>query len=145
MRFFSVLVWQLLLLAGPCHVLAKSAFAHFMVGNCQTYTLAEWQNEMALAKAAHLDAFALNMAAGEAGPLALAFQAANNVGFKLFFSFDYGPSKWAASDVLNLIQQYKGNNAYFKYNNQPFVSTFEGTESAQDWVAIKSTTGMSAI
>jgi hypothetical protein len=104
---------------------------YLQVGNCQTYTLAEWQNEMALAKAAHLDAFALKMAAGEAGLLALAFQAANNVGFKLFFSFDYGPSKWGASDVVNLIQQYKGNGAYFKYNNQPFVSTFEGTDNAQ--------------
>lgn len=53
---------------------------------------------MTMTKDAHIDAFALNMAwkdgTNEAS-VKMAFTAANTVGFKLFFSFDYaGNGPW---------------------------------------------------
>jgi hypothetical protein len=59
----------------------------------------------------------------------------------MFFSFDYaaeGP--WPTANVIDLINEYGTNYAYFRYNNQSFVSTFEGPANASDWVSIKSAT-----
>lgn len=99
---------------------------------------------MTSAKDAHTDAFALNMAwkdgTNEAS-VKMAFTAANTVGFKLFFSFDYaGNGPWDQDVVINMIQTYGTNGAYFQHNGQPFVSTFEGPGSAKDWVTIKAKT-----
>lgn len=100
---------------------------------------------MNLAMEAHIDAFALNIAAGwvdNDAQIANAFTAADSLGFKLFFSFDYaGNGPWAESDVYNLIRTYGSNTAYYHYNGAPFVSTFEGTDNANDWITIKAETG----
>ena len=48
---------------------------------------------------------------------------------------------WLASNVIDLINEYGPNYAYFKYKNQPFVSTFEGPNNAADWSGIKNSTG----
>jgi hypothetical protein len=125
----------------------QGVFAHFMVGNVPTWTLQSWTNDINVAIAARIDAFALNMAYNEDGgadaaQVDLAFAAANKTSFKLFFSFDYaGNGAWPSSAVLKLIQQYQNNPAYYKYNNKPFVSTFEGPANANDWISIKKTTG----
>lgn len=59
------------------------------------------------AQAAHIDAFALNMAYNDPTnieALPAAFSAAESVGFSLFFSFDYaGNGDWPQSDVIALI------------------------------------------
>ena len=71
---------------------------------------------MTLAFEAHIDAFALNIAANQPvndHSLGNAFLAAENVGFYLFFSFDYaGNGPWAKADVIELIQFYKSPNVY---------------------------------
>ncbi|KAK3936682.1 peptidase S8/S53, subtilisin/kexin/sedolisin [Diplogelasinospora grovesii] len=106
---------------------AKAVFAHFMV--------------------AHIDAFALNIAAGyssNAAQVANAFKAVVSVGvnFQFFFSFDYaGNGSWAITDVESYLTGYINKAAYYRYNNQPFVSTFKGTSKAEDWVTIKANTG----
>jgi hypothetical protein len=91
------------------------------------------------------DAFALNVAAGDANngaQLDNAFAAADSAGFHLFFSFDYaGNGPWASGDVITLIGKYSGRGSYFKRGSQPFVSTFEGPGNAGDWPNIKSQTG----
>lgn len=114
------------------------------VGNTASYNISDWQYDIEAAQAAHIDAFALNIATGDStndAQLPNAFAAANDLGFKLFFSFDYaGNRPWVASEVANLITQYKDNGAYFYRGSQPFVSTFEGTANSHDWVGIKSTT-----
>jgi hypothetical protein len=115
------------------------------VGNTASFGVADWIKNMNLAMEAHIDAFALNIAAGWVGndaQIANAFNAANSLGFKLFFSFDYaGNGPWAESDVYNLIRTYGSNAAYYHYNGAPFVSTFEGTDNANDWITIKAETG----
>lgn len=89
-----------------------------------------------MAQEAHIDAFALNIAAGDsktASQLSNAFTAADSAGFKLFLSFDYagnGPSQ--ARDVISLPTTYGPNAAYFDYPGKLFVSTFEGPGNADD-------------
>ncbi|PYI12923.1 mutanase [Aspergillus violaceofuscus CBS 115571] len=123
---------------------AKAVFAHFMVTNSQNYTASDWESDMKLAQDAHIDAFALNMAWQDSTndiSVEAAFDAAGSVGFKLFFSFDYaGNGPWSKDTVISMIQQYGSNGAYFLYNGQPFVSTFEGPGNADDWVEIKAQT-----
>lgn len=130
---------------GIVGVEAKAVFAHFMVGNTGNYTLGDWSDDMKLAKAAHIDAFALNMAYDDPsnGPgLAGAFQAAEETGLQLFFSFDYaGNGPWPQQDVIDLLVKYGGRGSYFHHQGQMFVSTFEGPGSADDWHAIKAATG----
>ncbi|KAJ5767255.1 uncharacterized protein N7511_004871 [Penicillium nucicola] len=124
---------------------ARAVFAHFMVSNTLHYTVGDWENEMALAHEAKIDAFALNMAAGETtngGSVGNAFLAAENYGFQLFFSFDYaGNGPWAESDVISMITTYASELVYFHRNGQPLVSTFEGPGNAADWINIKKQTG----
>lgn len=97
-----------------------------------------------LAQEAHIDAFALNVATQDKGyedTLKIAFQTANELGFKLFFSFDYAASTpWDRGTVLNILKEYISNPAYFLYKSQPLVSTFEGWQNSDDWISLKSAT-----
>ncbi|OJJ98707.1 hypothetical protein ASPACDRAFT_30615 [Aspergillus aculeatus ATCC 16872] len=143
MRPISLVIWASWLAFN--HARAAAVFAHFMVSNVPTWDAATWEDHMLLAIDAHVDAFALDIANGwyaNEPSLALAFEAAETSGFQLFFSFDYaGNGSWAQEDVIALISQYKGSSAYYHYNGQPFVSTFEGPGNAEDWVTIKVQTG----
>lgn len=116
------------------------------VSNCASWTTSDWQADIKLAQDAHLDAFALNIASGDENnseSIATAFSAAQTLGFKLFFSFDYaGGGPWNEDDVIALILQYGSSSAYFGVGdgNAPLVSTFEGPGSAIDWTNIRSKT-----
>ncbi|KAJ5645193.1 hypothetical protein N7507_011204 [Penicillium longicatenatum] len=116
-----------------------------MVTNSANYTSDDWENNIKLAQDAHIDAFALNMAYDDPNnvdALPAAFSAADSVGFKLFFSFDYaGNDDWPRSDVINLITEYSAHSSYFLYKGQAFVSTFEGPDRAEDWPIIESEMG----
>lgn len=122
------------------------------VGNANGNTIAEWIDDITLAIASHIDGFALNVGAQDisnAASLSNAFTAANQLAsagtlgdFRMFLSFDYAASgAWDASAVIALINEYGPNYGYFQYNNQSFVSTFEGPPNANDWVGIKKATG----
>ncbi|PYH43499.1 glycoside hydrolase family 71 protein [Aspergillus saccharolyticus JOP 1030-1] len=115
------------------------------VSNTEGYGVPDWESEMTLAIEARIDAFALNIAAEQSvntGSVANAFLAAENVGFSLFFSFDYaGNGAWAKEDFIELINSYGSSTAYYHYNSQIFVFTFEGPANAADWVEIKEETG----
>src|ERR1700755_370709 len=92
-----------------------------------------------------IDAFVLNVAtplSASTNQISNAFEAADQAGsnFKLFFSFDYlgGAGPWPASDVTTLLQGYTTHPSYYRYNNVPLVSTFEGTANINDWPSIRS-------
>jgi hypothetical protein len=111
----------------------------------QDWSVIQWEDDIQLAQDAHIDAFALNIAVGDtsnASILSNAFSAATSTGFQLFFSFDYaGNGPWPEADVISLLNQYGSSSAYYHYNGQPFVSTFEGPASSADWSTIKEQTG----
>ncbi|KAK3933533.1 glycosyl hydrolase family 71-domain-containing protein [Diplogelasinospora grovesii] len=132
------------LLSRLTAVQCKAVFAHFMVasqvGNTPSYSTSDWSDDITQAQNAHIDAFALNIAYGDPtnnAQLPVAFSEAASKGFKLFFSFDYaGNGSWPQGDVSALINEYKTSSAYYLYNGQPFVSTFEGVNNTADWNTI---------
>lgn len=126
-------------MAGP-----KSVFAHFIVGNANAYGQSDWVDDMRLAQAAGIDAFALNVGATDqttTTQVPQAYTAAAQIGFKVFLSFDYaaqGP--WSSQAVINTIRAYANSPGQFKVNGLPLVSTFEGTAKASDWATIRHST-----
>ena len=104
---------------------AQAVFAHIIVGNTDSYTVAEWESNIRLAASKGIDAFVLNMAPpldGTTGTqTANAFEAAASVAlnFKLFFSFDYEGSgqPWSTEDVIFLLEQYGTNEYYYKVHH----------------------------
>lgn len=106
---------------------------------------ADWASDVAMAKAAKIDGFAMNIAAGDPNTeniLANAYTAAETVvGFKMFLSFDYlSMGVWNAGSVIAKINQYRSSPAQFHYQDKPLVSTFEGVDNIGDWASIKHAT-----
>ena len=93
---------------------------------------------MTLVKNAGIDAFALNMANNDSTndiALPLAFSAAAQTNFKLFFSFDYaGQGPWDLDEVITKIQTYGPKPTYFTRGSQPFVSTFRRSQASHGLV-----------
>jgi hypothetical protein len=109
-------------------------------------SFSDWVSDINLAKSAHIDGFALDIAAGDANnnnTLVNAYSAAQSVGgFTLFLTFDYlSWGAWTPSAAIALINQYKTSSAQAYYQGKPLVSTFEGTGNIGDWPSIKSATG----
>ncbi|GKT79137.1 LOW QUALITY PROTEIN: hypothetical protein ColTof4_11560 [Colletotrichum tofieldiae] len=134
------------LLVYSTGVQAKAVFAHFMVGNTENYVMSDYEYDISQAQQAHIDGFALDMARDEATNVESVekmFSAAEAVGFKLFFSFDYaGQGPWDKEDVIAMLDIYADSPSYFRHSTgQPLVSTFEGPKQSDDWVEIKERTG----
>ena len=91
------------------------------VGIVQNYTVEDWKTDMSYAMEIGIDGFALNNANIDSytpTQLANAYQAAEEMGFKVFISFDF--SYWNNGDTAQItayMQQYAGHPA------QALVST----------------------
>ncbi|KAL4744088.1 glycosyl hydrolase family 71-domain-containing protein [Aspergillus similis] len=99
-------------------------------------------DDIALAKAAHIDAFALNAGYGQdesARSFHNAFTVASELDFKLFFSLDCSSDgHWPKDQVISLLENYTTNEAYFRHTDgRALVGTCEGFEAANDWPEIK--------
>ncbi|KAL4737605.1 glycosyl hydrolase family 71-domain-containing protein [Aspergillus similis] len=121
-------------------------FAHFLVGVAGSMSPAEWEHDIIAAQEAHIDGFALNIAPQDDYTdrvLLTAYEAAERIGnFSLFVSFDYeSGGAWPVDRVISIINRYKNRPAQYLYKGKPLVSTFEGSESSNDWPAIKHATG----
>ncbi|TCD66615.1 hypothetical protein EIP91_001125 [Steccherinum ochraceum] len=126
----------------------KAVFAHFMMGNAYPYTTQDFEDDIKLAHASGIDAFAVNMGTDDWQPdhLDSFYQAAANsgTGFKLFISFDMSVFPCGSSDnaatLRNLFNKYASNPSQFHYDGRPLVSTFSGEtctfgqgSAAQGW------------
>lgn len=120
------------------------------VGNTYSYTLSDWARDVATAKDARIDGFALNIGYLDTinpgnfvqTQLDNAYNAADAAGgFKLFFSFDYlSQGAWDQNSVITTIKGYSGRSSQFTWEGKPLASTFEGPDRAADWGYIKSQT-----
>ncbi|KAI3010058.1 CAZyme family GH71 [Aspergillus niger] len=137
------IIWlALVLVALSIHVQAKDVFAHFILANAENFTQTHWTRDISAAKAAQIDAFALNTGYGAANTdqlLTDALTVAAAHDFKLFLSLDYsGDGHWPPDQVLKVLQGYANHTAYYRVDNKhPLVSTFEGYEALSDWSTIK--------
>ncbi|KAB8238578.1 glycoside hydrolase family 71 protein [Aspergillus alliaceus] len=135
------LLFLLTLLVSACQVQGKAVFAHFMLGNSDKYTKANWEQDFSAAKEAHIDAFALNTGFNPSihDQITDAFTVAADLDFKLFLSLDYsGDGHWPQDQVIKYLKEFTKLPAYYKTpDNKPLVSTFEGGEAVDDWNNIK--------
>ncbi|KAL4959282.1 glycoside hydrolase family 71 protein [Aspergillus stella-maris] len=142
---FSSKSWALPILAIlslSASVNAKAVFAHFMIGNTENYTSTDWTNDITLAKASSIDAFALNAGFGakyNARSFRAAFDHAAALDFKVFFSLDYsGSGRWPKDQVIDLLSNFTDHEAYFRHSDgRALISTFEGYQAANEWGEIK--------
>ncbi|KAL2864529.1 glycoside hydrolase family 71 protein [Aspergillus lucknowensis] len=133
-------------LPGPTNKLAtrqdsnRYVMAHFMVGIVENYTVDNWIEDMELAKDIGIDAFALNCASIDSytdEQLAFAYEAAAQVDFKVFISFDF--AYWSNGDtarITSIMQNYTTHPGQFQYNGAALVSTFVG--DSFNWAPVKS-------
>ncbi|KNG87646.1 alpha-1,3-glucanase/mutanase [Aspergillus nomiae NRRL 13137] len=118
---------------------SKYVFAHFMVGIVERYQLSDWIADMTTAQAIGIDAFALNCASIDKytpSQLALAYQAAQQVNFKVFISFDF--AYWSNGDTEKItayMRQYASHPAQMQYSGAAIVSTFVG--DSFNWGPVK--------
>ncbi|KAE8151799.1 glycoside hydrolase [Aspergillus avenaceus] len=121
---------------------SKYVFAHFMVGIVENYQLADWIEDMKTAQEIGIDGFALNCASIDKytpTQLALAYQAAEQVNFKVFISFDF--AYWSNGDTEKItayMKQYANHPAQMQYNGGALVSTFVG--DSFNWGPVKQNT-----
>ncbi|KKK20680.1 hypothetical protein ARAM_000350, partial [Aspergillus rambellii] len=119
--------------------------AHFMLGVVESYTVEDWKGDMNLAKEIGIDAFALNCASIDSytpKQLANAYEAASQVDFKVFISFDF--AYWSddnTAQVTAYMQNYSSHPAQLQYNGAALVSTFIG--DSFKWQPVKTATQLS--
>lgn len=96
----------------------------------------QWGSDRTLAQGAHIDAFALNIAASEphtSASLDLAFSAAASLVFKLFFSFCFASKPaFNRSDVISYTNEYATSPAYYRHNRKSFASVSEAPLNTAD-------------
>ncbi|KAH8705699.1 glycoside hydrolase [Talaromyces proteolyticus] len=113
-------------LAYLCNqTVAKSVFAHYMVG---TITTDHANTDIQNAITAGFDAFALNVMSTDSwstDAVSALFNASAGTNFKLFFSFDMTHFS-DPSSFIPILKQYVGHDNYYTYDSKPFVSTFDG-------------------
>ncbi|KAK2596777.1 hypothetical protein QQS21_006172 [Conoideocrella luteorostrata] len=120
---------------------AKPVYAHFMVGIVANYNIDNWKADMTQAKDIGIDGFALNCAPPRVDSytpqqLANAYEAASQVGFTVFISFDF--AYWSTGDtaeITNMVGSYVDHPSQARYLDGALVSTFIG--DSMDWNAVK--------
>jgi hypothetical protein len=89
-----------------------------------------YDDEFALAKAAGIDAFALNMGPDVSNEqLGYAYASAAKVGIKVFISFDFNDGLFGTGDAAKIgaiVAAFKDNDGQLIVDGKPFVSTFAG-------------------
>ncbi|ODN95835.1 hypothetical protein L198_04453 [Cryptococcus wingfieldii CBS 7118] len=115
-----------------------------MVGFVDAYTQDDWTRDIELAMSKGIDGFALNCDGQDANAqqLTFAFKAASasSTPFKLFISPDF--VHYSTEDhepVSDLLKSWITEDAYFRYNDKPFVSSFWG--EGTDWEAVRTDVG----
>ncbi|KAF2091346.1 glycoside hydrolase family 71 protein [Saccharata proteae CBS 121410] len=107
---------------------AKAVFVHYMCGTMNSMDRAT--TDITDGANLGIDAFAINVqnttAEYAVNTIEWMFEAAKTNGnIKLFFSMDFAFSE-TIDNFMDLIQKYYDHDAYYKYNDLPFVSTFDG-------------------
>ncbi|EME38448.1 glycoside hydrolase family 71 protein [Dothistroma septosporum NZE10] len=122
---------------------AASVFAHFMVQNAYAYTEAQWETDIKAAQQVGIDGFALNWIppncqddqSWAVDRIDDAFHAAENLGFKLMYSFDMSYTScnyyWNQTFMSQMISKYAGSSATYYWNSNILVSTYGGDQVEQ--------------
>ncbi|WP_084799681.1 glycoside hydrolase family 71 protein [Bradyrhizobium sp. Ai1a-2] len=112
----------------------RLVFAHYMA--CCPFagrnaSIESLQHEMSLAARAGIDGFAINVGAWLKEPYyqnisSRLFQAAQQSGFKLFFSAD-AATGLSSAEVVDMVTRFWKESSYLKESGRPVLSTFGGS------------------
>lgn len=138
----KTLLGALLPFASLANAANKAVYAHFMVGIVEKYTVEDWKIDMKQAMDIGIDGFALNCAPPRVDSytpkqIANAYEAAGQLGFKVFISFDF--AYWGNGDtneITGFMKNYSAHPAQAYYGDGALVSTFVG--DSFDWNVVKS-------
>jgi len=89
------------------------------------------------------DAIALNIGTDswQIGQIQNAYSAATGTKVKLFFSFDFSVFPCDVNSVVAIVNQFSANQAQFKINGRPLISSYLGKCLGNDgWEEIKQQT-----
>ncbi|OHF01936.1 mutanase [Colletotrichum orchidophilum] len=136
----SLLVLALMLLRVSGQA-TKPVYAHFMLGIVENYTTSDWRLDMTQAQEIGIDGFALNCAPARVDSytpkqLANAYQAASDLNFTVFISFDF--AYWSTGDtaeITSIVGNYSAHPAQARFDGGAIVSTFVGDN--MNWTAVK--------
>ncbi|KAG8846898.1 hypothetical protein FRB96_001743 [Tulasnella sp. 330] len=129
----------------------KVVIAHYMVGNTYGRTYADWTNDIQLAAAQNIDAFALNMGIDSWQPARMqdAYNAASalssqGINFKMFVSFDMSSFNCGSTGaIISTLQQFANHPAQLKTPaGEMWVSSFDGG-SCSMWQSTLNSVGVS--
>ncbi|KAJ3498334.1 hypothetical protein NLG97_g1206 [Lecanicillium saksenae] len=134
-----------LYLSGLALAAEKAVYAHFMVGIVENYTVDDWKQDIAQAQEIGIDGFALNCAPPRVDnytpkQLANAYEAAADLGFHVFVSFDF--AYWGdndAADITSILRNYSSHPGQAYYNGGALASTFVGDYF--NWNTVKNNMG----
>ncbi|KAK3294952.1 glycoside hydrolase family 71 protein [Chaetomium fimeti] len=119
----------------------RRVFAHYMVGLACDHPPECWVHDVAAAKAAGIDGFALNIGPSDhwtSIQLDHAYEAAEKCGgFSMFISFDMAAGYWSVPQVVSLISRYQTSPAQTMVDGKALVSTFEGSDWAPNWLTVR--------
>ncbi|EIW59482.1 glycoside hydrolase [Trametes versicolor FP-101664 SS1] len=110
----------------------KVVVAHHIVGLTAAFTVDDWTSDMTLAKANGIDGFALNVGNDPFTTTQAqnAYQAAEALDFKLFFSLDMSSFPCTTADdatkLRDLTMQFATSPSQLQVDGKAFVSTFAG-------------------
>ena len=136
-----------------CHFMVRSTFEsnEVMKANkrkvgviANRQSASDYDGDMTAAKAAGIDAFALNIGTDPFTDeqLGYAYESASKNDMSVFISFDFNWWQTSqASDVGAKIAKYAGQDAQLKVDGKIFVSSFSG--DGLDLAAVQSAAGMS--
>lgn len=122
---------------------AATVMAHFMVMNSYAYNVDMWKKDITAAQQVGIDGFALNWTppncqADESWAIDRiddAFTAAEDLGFKLMYSFDMSWTDcneyWNTTFMQTMITKYAGSSATYRWNSNILVSTYGGDQVKQ--------------
>lgn len=107
----------------------------------ENYTVEDWKVDIGQAQDIGIDGFALNCAPPRVDDytpkqLANAYEAAGQLDFTMFISFDF--AYWSQGDtaeIAGILGNYSAHPAQAYYNDGAIVSTFVG--DSMDWKAVK--------
>ncbi|KAG8845972.1 hypothetical protein FRB96_002198 [Tulasnella sp. 330] len=129
----------------------KAVTAHVIVGNTYGRTSADWTNDIKLAAAQNIDAFALNMGSDSWQPDRMqdAYDAAaalssQGITFKMFVSFDMTSLNCGSTGtIVSIMQRFASHPAQMKTSaGEMWVSTFDGG-SCSMWQSTLNSAGVS--
>ncbi|CAK1364072.1 unnamed protein product [Cercospora beticola] len=117
---------------------AATVMAHFMLMNSFAYDVDMWKKDMAAAQQIGVDGFAINWTPPDCNGdsswyvdrIEDAYTAAEDVGFKLTYSFDMSYSVcniyWNTTFMQDIITKHAGSPATYRWNSNILVSTYGG-------------------